>query len=268
MTTNLKLIKKIKIKGNIECLSGMRIGGSVSSLSIGGVDSIIIRNPKDNKPYIPGSSLKGKLRYLTEISNGTISDSEKSHPIKYGPSDNPEHIAVKLFGASTDKKDALKLPSRVIVRDGHILNEEADFQNAIVPFAELKTEVVIDRITSKANPRTIERVPAGAKFSMEILLNIFNFKIENNQVKELDAQKIQEEETTLLSELLKSLYLLQNDYLGGNGSRGYGNVQIHIEELQQISFEQSHIVSQPYSNSNRDIQDLLEKLNYHPENTV
>lgn len=269
MKNNYQLIRKIKIKGNIECLSGMRIGGSTSSLSIGGVDSIIIRNPKDNKPYIPGSSLKGKLRYLTEISEGTITvSSSNSAPIKYGPSDDTQSIAVKLFGASTDKKDAVKFPSRVIVRDGHILNEEADFQNAIVPFAELKTEVVIDRITSKANPRTIERVPAGAKFSMEILLNIFNFKIENNQVKELDAQKIQEEETTLLSELLKSLYLLQNDYLGGNGSRGYGNVQIHIEELQQISFEQSHIVSQPYSNSNRDIQDLLEKLNYHPENTV
>lgn len=264
MKNNYQLIRKIKIKGNIECLSGMRIGGSTSSLSIGGVDSIIIRNPKDNKPYIPGSSLKGKLRYLTEISEGTITvSSSNSAPIKYGPSDDTQSIAVKLFGASTDKKDAVKFPSRVIVRDGHILNEETDFPNAIVPFAEIKTEVVIDRITSKANLRTIERVPAGAKFTMEIILNIFNFTVENNQLIILNDEKVKEEEHLLLQKLLHSLYLLQNDYLGGNGSRGYGNIQINIEELNQLDLINNQITFQPYTITHSGIQELLQKFNYN-----
>lgn len=266
MDTNkpFKLIKKIKLSGKIECLSGLKIGGSTSALSIGGVDSIIIRNPKDNKPYIPGSSLKGKLRYLTEIAHGTLSITGKDNAtIKYGPSDDPESIAVKLFGSSSDKKDTLKVPSRVIVRDAHIINQESDFPNASIPFAEIKTEVIIDRVTSKANPRTLERVPQGAEFAFEIILNIFNFTIKKESSKETlhifnSEKEIRDEENLLLKELLKSLKLLEEDYLGGNGSRGYGNIKIHLDELRALNLPDTTYAT--YSNDHHDINNLIKVL--------
>ena len=67
-----QLKKKIFIKGEIELLTGTHIGGTNSAMGIGGPDSTVVRNPIDNKPYIPGSSLKGKMRAMVEIADGTI----------------------------------------------------------------------------------------------------------------------------------------------------------------------------------------------------
>lgn len=83
---NQKLIKKIFIHGSIRLLTGLRIGGSSSAMSIGGLDNIIIRNPIDNKPYIPGSSLKGKMRSLIELREGTIGNRNMGS-VKHGPSE-------------------------------------------------------------------------------------------------------------------------------------------------------------------------------------
>lgn len=126
------------------------------------------------------------------------------------------HVAARLFGNAKGNDQQRK--SRVIVRDGKLINGEALLEKTEIPYTEAKTEVTICRITSAANPRQMERVPAGAKFSLEIVLDIYTDENEK-ELKEL---------------LLRSLELVRNDYLGGSGSRGYGQVMFHIEQVIEL----------------------------------
>lgn len=201
----MKLNKKVIYTGIISLKTGLHIGGTNAALNIGGPDKFVVRNPISNIPYIPGSSLKGKLRSLIELYNGETNGGK--------PSSNPESKAGKLFGVAGD--DDKKRPSRLIVRDAELDIEGTDFSNTDLPFTESKTEVAIDRITAKANPRTFERVPAGAKFKLNMVLNVF------------DGEKEQELKATLM----QAIKLLEDDYLGGHGSRGYGQVKfLNIKE--------------------------------------
>lgn len=192
-----QLIKKIVYTGTLVIKTGLHIGGTNAALNIGGPDKFVVRNPVDNKPYIPGSSLKGKMRALVEIYNGETNGG--------GPSKSPTSKAGALFGVSGDTNNGH--PSRLIVRDAPLANAE-ELANTDLPYTESKTEVSIDRITAKANPRTFERVPAGAKFSITMILNVFD----------------NEDEKQLKATLNQAIKLLEDDYLGGNGSRGYGQV--------------------------------------------
>jgi CRISPR-associated protein Csm3 len=230
-----QLKKKILISGRIELLTGLRIGGSSSAMSIGGLDNIIIRNPLDNKPYIPGSSLKGKMRAMIELRDGKIGDKPMSETIQHPPCNcgKKECTSCMLFGFTkkkTGENDGSKhLPSRIIVRDGRILfisedEEEKFIKKTDVPYAEVKTEVVIDRIISSAMPRQMERVPAGAEFSLELVINIFK-------------EHSEEDEKKLVQTTYDALMLLQDDYLGGSGSRGYGQVKFHIESVKERPME-------------------------------
>jgi len=214
--TNIRLIKKIIYTGTITLKTGLHIGGTNSALNIGGPDKFVVRNPLNNIPYIPGSSLKGKMRSLVEIANGETNNGK--------PTNNAASRAGSLFGVSGDSESSR--PSRLIVRDSELLTdgkayglkeEENIFSNTDLPYTESKTEVSIDRVTAKANPRTFERVPAGAKFKLNILLNIFEG----------------EDEERLKSTLKQAIKLLEDDYLGGNGSRGYG--QVKFEDLKEES---------------------------------
>ncbi len=210
-----QLEKKIILKGKIVLLTGLHIGGTNTAMSIGGMDKSVIRNPITNKPYIPGSSLKGKMRSLTELSHGTIGNKPMGKNIKHGPTEDPLTIAAQLFGTAID--DDKNRPSRVLVRDANLKSDDELFANTELPYTETKTEVVIDRITSAAMPRQVERVPAGAEFALEIVLNIFKEDLER--------------ESTLFSKLLGALKLVQDDYLGGNGSRGHGQISFEIASV-------------------------------------
>lgn len=208
MTT---LVKKILVKGDIILKTGLHIGGTNSSLNIGGPDKFVVRNPLTNKPYIPGSSLKGKMRSLIELVDGTITSDHRGN----GPTKNPQTRAGNLFGTVGDNQQ----PSRLIVRDAEIYSKSGfdEFKNTDLPFTETKTEVSIDRVTAAANPRTFERVPAGASFKMGMILNVFS----------------SDDEAQLTETLKEALKLLQDDYLGGHGSRGYGQI-----EISNLSFEE------------------------------
>lgn len=199
------LKKKIIYTGVIIVKTGLHIGGTNSALNIGGPDKFVVRNPIDNIPYIPGSSLKGKMRSLIEIKNGET--------CKGKPSEDSASKAGALFGTAADKGGH---PSRLIVRDAPLWADdpEVDFSNTDLPYTESKTEVAIDRITAKANPRTLERVPAGAKFNYSMILNIFEG----------------EDEKQLKETLKQAMNLLEDDYLGGNGSRGYGQIEFKANE--------------------------------------
>lgn len=211
-----KLLKKIEITGKLICKTGLHIGGSYTAMNIGGIDKYVIRNPIDGKPYIPGSSLKGKMRALLQISTGAIEKLSKpiGENINYGPTlKGPD---AELFGNAVGNEGVVEQkPSRLIVRDCHLLNAALLFSKTEIPYTEAKTEVVIDRITSAASPRQIERVPAGAEFSLIMILNIWSG----------------DDETELMKNLFRSLELLCDDYLGGNGSRGYGQVSIDIDNI-------------------------------------
>lgn len=202
----MKLNKKIIYSGNIQLKTGLHIGGSNAALNIGGPDKFVVRNPITNIPYIPGSSLKGKMRSLLELLYGETNNGK--------PTEDINSRAGQLFGVIGREQR----PSRLIVRDSVLDTESCEgFVNTELPYAETKTEVAIDRITAKANPRTFERVPAGAIFKLEMVLNIFEGEDEN-----------------LLKESLNTaINLLQDDYLGGQGSRGYGQVKIEITSKEE-----------------------------------
>lgn len=196
-----KLNKKIVYSGNIILKTGLHIGGTNTALNIGGPDSFVVRNPLTNIPYIPGSSLKGKMRMLIELRDGTISQ-------KGDVTNDPNSNAGALFGTSGDNNSSH--PSRIIVRDAELdLSDPHKFDNTDLPYTESKTEVTINRISAKANPRTIERIPAGAVFNFNMVLNIFDTDDENQLKNTLDS----------------AMKLLEDDYLGGNGSRGYGQIE-------------------------------------------
>lgn len=194
-----KLVKKVKYTATIELLSGLHIGGTNTAMAIGGVDNFIVRNPVDQKPYIPGSSLKGKMRSLLELAYGEHKNGNVAS--------NPNTHSGALFGvgAGNDTSRA----SRLIVRDAMWMDTEVNFDKTDLYLTESKTEVNIDRITAKANPRTQERVPRGAKFQFEAVLNIF----EGENEAQYDA------------DIRKAMKLLEDDYLGGHGSSGYGRIK-------------------------------------------
>jgi CRISPR-associated protein Csm3 len=221
----IKLIKKISYTGVIVLKTGLHIGGTNAALNIGGPDKFVVRNPLSNIPYIPGSSIKGKMRSLVEIANGETNGGK--------PTNDANTKAGALFGISGDSENSR--PSRLIVRDAELatLNDTEeelkvygltpkdipDFNNTDLPYTESKTEVAIDRVTAKANPRTFERVPAGAQFKLNMILNIFDG----------------EDEKGLMATLSQAIKLLEDDYLGGHGSRGYGQVKIELLDNNGIS---------------------------------
>jgi CRISPR-associated protein Csm3 len=198
-----QLIKKIKIQTSITLVTGLHIGGSSDNVEIGGIDNPVIKlATRGNEPYIPGSSLKGKMRCLLEQTAGAS---------KVGMDKKVNN----LFGI-TESKD-LKTdnqPSKLIVRDAILSKESKEAllacDNLDMPYTENKWENVIDRTKGVAeHPRQSERVPAGAVFNAEFVLNIWD----------------DDKEDELLALFEKGIRLLENDYLGGSGSRGYGQIK-------------------------------------------
>jgi CRISPR-associated protein Csm3 len=189
-------------------------------MEVGGVNATVIRNPVTGEPYIPGSSLKGKIRSLLEQREGRY---ERLGSIEFGPDDKPEHTNVRFFG--NVKGSGENIPSKVLFRDARMIGAGLLLQKVKtfdLPFTEVKTEVVIDRIKSSALPRSLERVPAGIEFRMSIVLNVWE---------ELPHALPQE---VLLKVLFDGFHLLEKDYLGGKGSRGSGQVKIGIENISKI----------------------------------
>lgn len=213
--TNIRLKKKVIYTGVITLKTGLHIGGTNAALNIGGPDKFVVRNPINNVPYIPGSSLKGKMRALIEILHGCITVTNKG---EVKPSEDPNSISGSLFGVATGNQN--NKPSRLIVRDAELDINACDFSNTDLPYTESKTEVAIDRVTAKANPRTFERVPAGAKFNLNMVLNVFEG----------------EDEQALRATVRQAIRLLEDDYLGGHGSRGYGQVEINIESEEDKTY--------------------------------
>ena len=192
------MLTKIQIKGNILVETGMHIGGSSAFAAIGAVDSPVIKDSRTNLPIIPGSSLKGKMRTLLakEMNDKVVA-----------PDDDCDAIA-RLFGTA---KKGNPRSSRLIFSDMQLANEQELRDAGLQSLTEVKFENTINRATAVANPRQIERVIRGSVFDLDIIYNVEN------------ADEVTDDFKTL-SEGLK---LLQYDYLGGNGSRGYGKISFN-----------------------------------------
>jgi CRISPR-associated protein Csm3 len=222
MTRSTKLRGRVFIYGEIETKTGLRIGDTQGALTIGGVDLPVIRNKRTNEPYIPGSSLKGKMRSLGERALGaplnfTVNQGKRDGQGKVeihsarNASEYKAYWVNPLFGVTGDGGDWIEAPNRLIVRDVPLTpTSREDLLNAKtdLPFTEVKWEAAIDRVTAAATPRQIERVPAGAVFGpMEIVFNAYLSG---------DAE--------LFWRVIEAMQLLEDDYLGGHGSRGSGKI--------------------------------------------
>lgn len=239
------------IKGKIECLTGLHIGGSKEKLEIGGVDSPVLRHPHTRMPYIPGSSLKGKMRHLLEFATGAV-----TNPVggKLGNVSKSENIT-RLFGLGADDKPKEIGPTRLIVRDAHpdtITISMWKNMDSELLYTEYKPENTIDRLTAAANPRFIERVVKDSCFDFEIVYGVYEIGEENTDYQAL----IQED----LNNLLTTLRLLENAAIGKSGSRGYGQIQFHFMPPTFVSVEDYQNGSDNYINSNSEIPTDKTKL--------
>ncbi|RDI94743.1 type III-A CRISPR-associated RAMP protein Csm3 [Meiothermus sp. QL-1] len=221
----MKLLGYKRIHGIIRLKSGLRIGMSKDQMTIGDVDNPVIRNPLTEEPYIPGSSLKGKMRYLLEwyLGGDYIARSTEEHV--YVP-DDPNDPVGRIFGSAPSTKAQRRIaqqrgPTRLLVRDAYLTPESKRALEAMIArggyLTEVKQEVFIPRIGGDANPRTAERVPAGAKFAFEMVYRVMDTG---------DDGKTDQEN---FKHVQKALELLQLDGLGGYISRGYGQVELEYQ---------------------------------------
>src|ERR1700688_2176101 len=230
--TKLQLIGKLILSGDLHCETGLHIGAGKGSLEIGGADNPVVKDAF-GLPYIPGSSLRGKVRSLLENALGLTSPTElvylskrKGQEVRIHQSDRPDDEICLLFGRSPGRMervqgDALESksasPARLTVYDAPLDQDSITPQmreNLDDEITEVKSENAIERITSQANPRTLERVPAGARFHVRMVLDI-----------------LCEEDKALAARVIEGLRLLEDDALGGRGSRGgrpvrVGNVKL------------------------------------------
>jgi CRISPR-associated protein Csm3 len=236
---DIKLNGRIFLKiGEVTALTGLHIGGRDAGLEIGGIDKIVIRNPLNLEPYIPGSSLRGKMRSQTEKVLGRPQNKDIGQVTIHTCQKEADYLAnggcvvCHVYGVPGEM--IFSGPTRLLVRDVPLDLKSENGKKAWekakpeLPYAEIKTEVAIDRVTSQATPRTLERVPAGAIFGpAELVFNLYD---------KADVDR--------LKFVIEALQLVEDDYLGGAGSRGSGKVKFGQIE---VSARSGQDYSQPIS---------------------
>ncbi len=227
----IEFLGNIFLRGKIEVLTGLHIGVSKENLEIGGVDSPVIRDPRTQFPYIPGSSLKGKLRTLLAYHLGKADQD---------PPKNKDYFDLKsplqrIFGIPAEvggNSDGFG-PTRLIVRDSHPDKDtELMWKNmdSELMYTEFKPENTINKITSAATPRFLERVVKGSKFNFEIIYGLYTLT------------NVEMQDTEFFKDLILSMKLLEHSTLGGSGSRGYGKISFKLEEpyiVKKIDYEEA-----------------------------
>jgi CRISPR-associated protein Csm3 len=267
------LLGKIIINSTLVVETGLHIGGGGENLDIGGLDKPVIRDPMTQRPYLPGSSIKGKLRAILERwlkkplnrSGGSGTYRYESDDLEDGYTEISPGKFVRYQGARTCelsrvfgstggsncylkadiigseelenkgnpqtingethiKTKGRNHPARLIVRDCHLTPESAKQLEKIdtgLYMTEWKFENGIDRVTAAANPRQLERVPAGSKFKFEIVYTV-----------EDETQAAED-----LENLAIALAILEDDALGGHGSRGYGKIRFENFKIEYRDIE-------------------------------
>lgn len=216
----MKLTALRKLTGRIELVTGLHIGSGNTEMHIGGTDNPIIKNPVTGEPYIPGSSLKGKMRSLLEWELGVVSITEGKplgfrHVGELGAADQARaKRLLKLFGGApegSDRQQALVEeigPTRLAFWDAPLCADwVAEMKSRSLLLTETKMENMIDRIRGVAeHPHNTERVPAGARFDFALTLRVHD-------------------DEDLLADIYRGIKLVEYTGLGGSGSRGYGKLR-------------------------------------------
>jgi CRISPR-associated protein Csm3 len=221
MSSEDRLKGVLEIEMIMECLTGLRIGAGPEALEIGGAENLIIKDPLTRLPYVPGSSLKGAMRARYEL----FSTRPINHEVVKGPQkirmhmcEDPDCEICRVFGRTPEKlesreaggaQDNMIYTTRLKIDDAYPTEETIGRWRSFSPEGvEVKWENVLDRLTSRANPRAVERVPRGSEFKITMSYKIFDQKDVDN-----------------VAVIFQSLKLVEDDYLGGYGSRGYGRVR-------------------------------------------
>lgn len=223
--TELTFLGKLILEGEIVCQTGLHIGAGKGSLEIGGADNPVVKDAF-GIPYIPGSSLRGRLRSLLEQTLGLAVPAElvylskrRGQEVRIHHSDRPDDEVCILFGRNPGRAEKVTgeaiegttaTPARLTVYDAPLLIDSITSQmreNLDDELTEVKSENAVDRITSQANPRTLERVPSGARFRFRMIMDV-----------------LCPEDRPLLARVAEGLRLLEDDALGGGGSRGNGRI--------------------------------------------
>lgn len=197
----------------MELKTGLHIGGNAENFEIGGMDNPIIRDPLTNRPYIPGSSLKGKMRSLYEWEMNKLAADGEVHSCR--TTEEAKKCVICIMFGTSGSEDIKVGPTRLLVRDAFLTGaseEQLAKTEGTMEFVEWKKENVINRLTGTAkSPRDIERVPKGAEFAVNLVYTLYEgFDIN---------------ETAYLEHLIHCLTLLEDDALGGYGSRGSGEIK-------------------------------------------
>jgi CRISPR-associated protein Csm3 len=230
--TQLTFLGKLILEGEILCETGLHIGAGKGSLEIGGADNPVVKDAF-GVPYVPGSTLRGRLRSLLEQSSGAAVPSElvyvskrRGQEVRIHQSDRPDDEICLLFGRNPGRVERVSgesgeagnvTPARLTIYDAPLVVESITPQmreNLDDELTEVKSENAVDRITSQANPRTLERVPAGARFKLRVVLDV-----------------LCEEDKALATRFVEGLRLLEDDTLGGGGARGSGRVRFQTLKL-------------------------------------
>jgi CRISPR-associated protein Csm3 len=267
--SDYKFAGKYIIKFDLRTLTGLHIGGTTEGIEIGGLDNPVIKDPISGLPYIPGSSLKGKLRSVLEWGLDKVFPNEKGetppHTCENDPEirksrpKNPENqenqkqylkelkekIAscpiCRIFGLSASAE--VGEPTRLTVRDAYPSEETIEKWNDTLGaglYTEMKAENTIDRITSLANPRTMERVPKDSIFEVEMIYDIYK-----------------QDDVDFLKYLFQALHLLEDSFLGGSGSRGSGKIKF---ENPKITFRGKESYYKTRDGTEKTINNLAEIL--------
>ncbi|MBI5281422.1 MAG: type III-A CRISPR-associated RAMP protein Csm3 [Candidatus Solibacter usitatus] len=226
--TKLGLIGKLLLDGEMTCETGLHIGAGKGSLDLGGADNPVVKDAF-GRPYVPGSTLRGKIRSLLEQSAGLVSPADlvylsrrRGQEVRIHQSDEPGDEICLLFGRNPGRMErvsgdvlepAFATPARLTVYDAPLDLDSISPQmreNLDDELTEVKSENAIDRVTAQANARTLERVPAGAKFRVRFVIDI-----------------LCPEDRELVGTFVQGLRLLEDDALGGGGSRGSGRVSFN-----------------------------------------
>ena len=214
MTEKVDLFGRIFVRGKIKAITGLHIGGSPTALAIGTVDNPVIRDTLTGRPYIPGSSVRGKMRSLWEKMTGVPQNWPIGKGVKIHVCEKQKQYdecpVCQIYGVPGQLEASF--PTRLVVRDA-FLSEESEEELRVraktdLPYTEVKWEAAIDRVTSAAVPRQMERVPAGAVFDgFELVFSVYE---------EGDLERF--------INVFEAMQLLEDDYLGGQGSRGSGKI--------------------------------------------
>lgn len=206
-----KLNNKVIITGKIKVITGLHIGGSSSGMEIGGLDQNNIIKTANGIPYIPGSSLKGKLRNMLAKATGSKAVGDQAEK---------DFGTAKIFGVGANDTDGYS-EAYLRVRDAYLVKSSITNFNMDFEYSEVKYENTIDRIKGHANPRPLERVPSGAEFEFEMIYDSF----------------VDENYKDDLKKISFAMQLLEKDSLGGSGTRGSGKIRFFDVKLENAKID-------------------------------